>query len=31
LAATVVYFTIIFPVTRVVDIVYARLAYLGRS
>jgi polar amino acid transport system permease protein len=31
LAATVVYFTIIFPVTRVVDIVYARFAYLGRS
>jgi polar amino acid transport system permease protein len=31
LAATAVYFTIIFPVTRVVDIVYARFAYLGRS
>lgn len=30
-AAIVVYFLIIFPVTRLVDRVYARLAHLGRS
>jgi polar amino acid transport system permease protein len=31
LVATAVYFAILFPVTRVVDMIYARLAYLGRS
>jgi polar amino acid transport system permease protein len=29
--ATAVYFVILFPVTRVVDMVYVRLAHLGRS
>jgi polar amino acid transport system permease protein len=29
--ATVVYFLILFPVTRIVDIIYGRLAHLGRS
>jgi polar amino acid transport system permease protein len=29
--AMAVYFVILFPVTRVVDIVYVRLAHLGRS
>jgi polar amino acid transport system permease protein len=29
--AMAVYFVILFPVTRVVDMVYARLAHLGRS
>jgi polar amino acid transport system permease protein len=31
LVATAVYFIILFPVTRVVDMVYARVAHLGRS
>ena len=31
IVATIVYFLILFPVTRVVDMVYARYAYLGRS
>lgn len=29
--AMIVYFAILFPVTRVVDMIYARYAYLGRS
>ncbi|HEV2978442.1 MAG TPA: amino acid ABC transporter permease [Casimicrobiaceae bacterium] len=29
--AAVVYFTILFPITRVVDMIYVRLAHLGRS
>jgi polar amino acid transport system permease protein len=29
--AMAVYFVILFPVTRVVDMVYVRLAHLGRS
>jgi polar amino acid transport system permease protein len=29
--AVAVYFLILFPVTRVVDLVYGRLAHLGRS
>jgi polar amino acid transport system permease protein len=29
--AAVVYFIILFPITRVVDIIYVRLAHLGRS
>ena len=29
--AMAVYFIILFPVTRVVDMVYVRLAHLGRS
>ena len=31
IVATIVYFLILFPVTRVVYMVYARYAYLGRS
>lgn len=31
IVAMVVYFAILFPVTRVVDMIYARYAYLGRS
>ena len=31
LVAMAVYFIILFPVTRVVDMIYARVAYLGRS
>jgi polar amino acid transport system permease protein len=31
IVATFVYFVILFPVTRVVDMIYARYAYLGRS
>lgn len=31
LVAMAVYFIILFPVTRAVDMVYARVAYLGRS
>jgi polar amino acid transport system permease protein len=31
LVAMAVYFAILFPVTRLVDIAYARLSYLGRS
>ena len=31
LVAALVYFALLFPVTRAVDMVYARLAYLGRS
>ncbi len=31
LVAMAVYFIILFPVTRVVDLIYARVAYLGRS
>jgi polar amino acid transport system permease protein len=29
--AMIIYFLILFPVTRVVDMIYARYAYLGRS
>jgi len=31
IVAMAVYFVILFPVTRVVDMVYGRLAHLGRS
>ena len=31
LVAMAVYFIILFPITRVVDIVYTRVAHLGRS
>jgi polar amino acid transport system permease protein len=31
LVALAVYFIILFPITRVVDIVYMRVAHLGRS
>jgi polar amino acid transport system permease protein len=31
LLAMLVYFALLFPVTRAVDMIYARLAYLGRS
>jgi polar amino acid transport system permease protein len=31
LAAALVYFALLFPVTRAVDMIYARFAYLGRS
>jgi len=31
IVAMIVYFAILFPVTRVVDMIYARYAYLGRS
>jgi polar amino acid transport system permease protein len=31
LVSMLVYFAVLFPVTRIVDIIYARLAYLGRS
>jgi polar amino acid transport system permease protein len=31
LVAALVYFALLFPVTRAVDMIYARLAYLGRS
>ncbi|MBS0536559.1 MAG: amino acid ABC transporter permease [Proteobacteria bacterium] len=31
IVAMVVYFAILFPVTRAVDMIYARYAYLGRS
>ncbi len=30
-AAAVVYFTILFPITRLVDMIYVRVAHLGRS
>jgi polar amino acid transport system permease protein len=29
--AMIIYFLILFPVTRVVDMIYTRYAYLGRS
>jgi polar amino acid transport system permease protein len=29
--AAIVYFLILFPVTRLVDMLYARVAHLGRS
>jgi polar amino acid transport system permease protein len=31
IVAMIVYFLVLFPVTRVVDMVYARYGYLGRS
>jgi polar amino acid transport system permease protein len=31
LLAAIVYFILLFPITRLVDIAYRRLAFLGRS